>query len=105
MTTVKQIMDLPEYAKVLPYVSELFGVYQPLLGWESNLIDKRFKEGFQNDKPFLLEKLKNEFASLVDIRYNENSQIDIQIRPGALEGEKSHLFDRVVLEKVDIYHN
>ena len=30
-------LDLDQFAGVLPYPTELFGVYQPLLGWESNL--------------------------------------------------------------------
>jgi len=38
MTTVKRITDLTKYASVLPYASEMFGVYQPLLGWKSKRI-------------------------------------------------------------------
>jgi hypothetical protein len=100
LTTVKRITDLTKFASVLPYASEMFGVYQPLLGWKSKRIEKRFKEGFQNDKPSILEKLKRESAGLVDIKYNSDNQIDIQLRPGVLEGGKSRSFDSVVLEKV-----
>lgn len=100
MTTVKRITDLTQYAFVLPYASEMFGVYQPLLGWKSKRIEERFNQGFQNDKPFLLEKLKREFAAIVDIKYKENNQVDIQISPGVLEGGKIRSFDSVVLERV-----
>ncbi|MGA9188732.1 MAG: hypothetical protein WB014_09300 [Methanosarcina sp.] len=100
MTSVKRITDLTVYTSVLPYASELFGVYQPLLGWKSKRIDKRFKEGFQRDKPFILDKLNREFADLVDIKYQENGQIDIQIKPGVLRGGKLRPFDSVVLEQV-----
>ncbi|MGI5951069.1 MAG: hypothetical protein ACOX61_04385, partial [Brooklawnia sp.] len=31
-----------EYKGILPYASELFGVYQPLLGWKSRLIQQRY---------------------------------------------------------------
>jgi hypothetical protein len=100
MSTVKRITDLTAYTSVLPYASELFGVYQPLLGWKSKRIDERFKEGFQNDKPFLLDKLKREFADVVDIKYLEGGQVNIQIRPGVLRGGKLRPFDSVVLERV-----
>lgn len=42
MTTVRRIGDLADYATVLPYASEMFGVYQPLLGWKSKRIEDRF---------------------------------------------------------------
>jgi hypothetical protein len=63
MTTVKGITELTEHSGVLPYASEMFGVYQPLLGWKSKRIEQRFKEGYKNDKPQLLNKLKREFAA------------------------------------------
>lgn len=31
-----------DYEGILPYASELFGIYQPLLGWKSRLTSKRF---------------------------------------------------------------
>jgi hypothetical protein len=37
--------SLNDYKGILPYASELFGIYQPLLGWKSRLIAKRY-EGF-----------------------------------------------------------
>lgn len=36
---------MEDYKGILPYASELFGIYQPLLGWKSRLIAKRY-EGF-----------------------------------------------------------
>ncbi|MEA2781757.1 MAG: hypothetical protein QOK29_3301, partial [Rhodospirillaceae bacterium] len=35
MSANKRITDLTDYVSVLPYASELFGVYQPLIGWRS----------------------------------------------------------------------
>lgn len=32
-----------DYKGILPYASELFGIYQPLLGWRSNIILKRYE--------------------------------------------------------------
>src|SRR5262245_57211927 len=100
MATVKRITDLPAYTSVLPYASELFGVYQPLLGWKSRRIDERYKEGFRNDKPFVLERLKREFADLVEISYLEGGQVAIRIRPGKLRAGKLRRFGSVVLDRV-----
>jgi hypothetical protein len=36
-----------DYKGILPYASELFGIYQPLLGWRSSLTGKRF-DRFRN---------------------------------------------------------
>jgi len=32
-----------DYKGILPYASELFGIYQPLLGWKSQIIRKRYE--------------------------------------------------------------
>ncbi len=39
---------------------------------------------------------------LVDIQYLENSQINIQIRPGVLNGGKIRPFDSIVLERISL---
>ena len=44
MPTNKRITDLSDYTSILPYASELFGVYQPLIGWKSKRILKRMKQ-------------------------------------------------------------
>lgn len=36
--------SIDEYKGILPYASELFGIYQPLLGWKSRLIAKRYEK-------------------------------------------------------------
>ncbi|HEY0346659.1 MAG TPA: hypothetical protein VGC60_00770 [Pyrinomonadaceae bacterium] len=100
MTTVKRITDLTDYTGVLPYASEMFGIYQPLLGWKSKRIEQRFKDGYKNDKPYLLDKLKRELTAIVDIKYGENQQVSITIKPGVLAGGKIRSFDSVVLDKI-----
>lgn len=37
--------DIEKYKGVPPYASELYGVYQPLLGWQSNLTKKWIQHG------------------------------------------------------------
>ncbi len=100
MTTVKRITDLTDYTSVLPYASEMFGVYQPLLGWKSKRVEQRLRDGYQNDKRQLLETLKRRFAPLVDITYGENQQVRIDVDPGVLVGGKLRQFDSIVLLKI-----
>src|SRR5688572_28030751 len=45
MATNKRITDLTDYTSVLPYASELFGVYQPLIGWKSKRMIQRMNKG------------------------------------------------------------
>jgi hypothetical protein len=37
-------IDFAKFQGSLPYSSELFGVYQPLLGWKSRRIKRRYKQ-------------------------------------------------------------
>ena len=39
-------IDLTKFTETLPYASELFGIYQPLLGWKAKRIVKRINLGF-----------------------------------------------------------
>ncbi|WP_333878193.1 hypothetical protein [Methylobacter sp.] len=100
MATNKKLTDLIDYTSVLPYASEIFGIYQPLIGWKSKRIEHRFNQGFHKDKIRLLEKLKQQFIGLVDIHYDDDCQVRIQIKPGMLETGKLKAFDSIVLEKV-----
>src|SRR5215204_3829119 len=100
MATPKRITDLTDYTSVLPYASEMFGVYQPLLGWRSKRIEERFLGGFQGDKVQLLDRLRKEFVGLVNITYKDSTSVDIQIKPGALLNKKFMAFDSIVLDQI-----
>lgn len=100
MTIVKRITDLSNYTTVLPYSSELFGVYQPLIGWKSKRIMERFKKGLDNDKAKLLSRFKTSFAGLVDIRHKDNQQIELKLKPGALEAGKLRSYDSILLQQL-----
>jgi hypothetical protein len=100
---VKRIIDLTEYTTVLPYASEMFGIYQPLLGWKSKRIEERFKAGFESDKTSIMGRLKTEFAGLVNVTYSSmNFPVSIQIKPGALETGKIRSFDSLVLHLISL---
>lgn len=49
MPTNKRVTDLTDYKSVLPYASEMFGVYQPMIGWKSKRILQRMNKGITFD--------------------------------------------------------
>ena len=99
MTTVKRIANLANYTGVLPYASEMFGVYQPLLGWKSKRIEQRLAQGFENDRSQLIERLKRDYHAIVDIK-SEDGQLGFDIKPGIIAGGKIRTFDSIVLKKI-----
>jgi hypothetical protein len=99
MPSNKRLADLTSYASVLPYDSEMFGVYQPLLGWRSQRTEERFQKGFAKDKAALLGRLKAEFTGLVDVSYAAN-KVDLSLRPGILSGGKARAYDSVLLDEL-----
>ena len=87
MATNKRLTDLTQYKSVLPYASEIFGVYQPLIGWKGKRNIKRFIS-----KPILLpykptENIKVELHENIEketIRFNEYLKINNDSRAGKL---------------------
>jgi hypothetical protein len=100
MATVKRITDLTPYGSVLPYASEMFGVYQPLLGWKSKRIQERVRQGYENDRQLALEKLTRQFVGLVEVTRRDDNELDIKIREGALQAGILRAYDSVVLREL-----
>jgi hypothetical protein len=76
MATNKRITDLTDYTSVLPYASEIFGVYQPMIGWKSKRMTQRFASGIRAEN---LSKFRDILAryegvasvNLMDIARNQ----------------------------------
>jgi hypothetical protein len=100
MASPKRVADLVDYTAVLPYDSELFGIYQPLLGWKSKRIASRFDAGYDNDRRSLLERFGRQFSGLIDVTYGERCEVKIKVRPGAATAAGLRTFDSVLLEKL-----
>ena len=98
MTIVKRPTQLGAYASVLPYASELSGVYQPLLGWKSGQIEDRFREGFSAIVRFD-RAAQTAFRRARGARSAENGQITIEISPGMAKDGKLRTFDSVLHER------
>jgi hypothetical protein len=41
-------IDLEKFAHTLPYASENFGIYQPMLGWRAKRVVERIKNGLHS---------------------------------------------------------
>src|SRR5688572_2013116 len=69
---MKKISDLLRYKEILPFDSEIFGVYQPMIGWRSRRIRERIDRGFRVDRfkaaRSLYERLNPQFEMKVDER-------------------------------------
>ena len=100
MAAPKRLTDLIDYTAVLPYASELFGIYQPLLGWKSKRMADRFDRGFNKDKLHLLERLKTQFAGQVEFHYDGDMLGRVHIKPGALDARAQKPVDSVLLEQL-----
>lgn len=104
MSTVKRITDLTKYTTVLPYASELFGVYQPLLGWKSKRLEKRFDKGLRRDKNKILSSLTNQFKANVNL-IMDNKELTIDIKPGVLKEKFLRNNESIIMEKIGIELN
>ena len=64
---MKRIRNMQDYKDVLPYSSEIFGIYQPLLGWKSKRIAKRNETGYTGFRERILAtvaaRLKPEYTA------------------------------------------
>jgi hypothetical protein len=98
--TLKKVVSLIDFKNILPYDSELFGVYQPLLGWKSKRIEERFQSGFLQDRGELLGKLRALFQgsytiSNPDGRLSKVERIGLGQRKSAVKS-----FDIILLSAI-----
>jgi len=69
MPTNKRITDLTDYTSVLPYASEMFGVYQPMIGWKSKRLAKRLSQGIVDKQNALLQGLAKQFVGVATSKF------------------------------------
>jgi hypothetical protein len=87
MTAIKRITDLSDYTSVLPYASEPFGVYQPLLGWRSKRRVRRINVGVNAERRGRLLALGRHFEGRVEVTFNEAGYVtDGRMEPGVPRG-------------------
>jgi hypothetical protein len=66
MPAIKRITDLTDFTSVLPYASEMFGVYQPMIGWRSKRRKQRFSLGVEQNRGSLLQRFAQGFEGVMD---------------------------------------
>lgn len=88
---MKKNNDFSQYTNVLPYASEIFGVYQPLLGWKSKRTKKRFERGFSNDISYAFDSLYKRFKGKFEFALNEDRTLkEIRLLETASLNEARH---------------
>ncbi len=98
---IKRITDLMAYTSVLPYASELFGIYQPLLGWKSKRMIERFESGFEKDRAAMARALARQFAGIATVAFQGGNALKIALSPGTLQPHARRMsFDSLVLESI-----
>ena len=85
---MKRTTDLSQYESILPYASEIFGVYQPMLGWRAKRMARRWERGFSVDLSHAFESLYKKFKG------NFEFTLDEQLRHGSLASRCSRAGQR-----------
>src|SRR5689334_7521089 len=67
MPTNQRITDLTDYSYVLPYASEMFGVYQPMIGWRSRRMARRYGV----DRQALLQSFASNYSGVADTSFSK----------------------------------
>jgi hypothetical protein len=101
MAANKRLQDLTDYKSVLPYASELFGVYQPLIGWKSARKIKRIKDAVHVENIALLARLGGNLASTAAIDFTNDHILRAPgLKPAGLAGPRLANHDSVVLRQI-----
>jgi hypothetical protein len=95
-----RLSDLTDYKGVRPYASEIFGVYQPLLGWRSKRIEGRIQQGSRQRFSDLLRHAMVTLQPRVEVKFDpEDKGLQVEeLRPGAPTGKPA--FAGAVVDEV-----
>ncbi|EEM14020.1 MULTISPECIES: hypothetical protein [Bacillus] len=101
MSNIKRITDLFAYKSVLPYASELFGVYHSLIGWNSKRKHDRIKKNTDNDYKSLFSRLGPYLEDDITIDFNDDCTISApNLGPAGFAGPKLIPQDSIVLQQI-----
>lgn len=82
MSAPRATYDFNSYKGILPYASELFGVYQPLLGWKSKRQNRRLARGLAADPIHVLTQLAHAYVPQLTIEVERNRLLVKDFSPG-----------------------
>jgi hypothetical protein len=82
---LKKASNLSAFKNILPYASEIFGVYQPLLGWKSKRSSEWFDQGRRTYIRVMLNQLLNRYRGVYKVLNREQYIYRVEaIYPGEL---------------------
>lgn len=70
---MKKITNYDQFKNILPYASEMFGVYQPLIGWKSKRKLERNRKGINNERSSLITQLAKNFEGKAQLFLNDGN--------------------------------
>lgn len=99
---MNKISNIKEFKYRLPYASELFGVYQPLLGWKSKRIQKRITKGFYIDKAKMMNVAYSRCKGEYKVNLDEDFTFDriANINVGEIVNT-THNFDTILMQEIE----
>jgi hypothetical protein len=99
---MKKVTDLSPYTYILPYASEIFGVYQPMLGWRSQRLRGRIDKGFANDTSRIFDALYGSFDGRFELELHDDRSLK-QIRmltPASAQSSRPRVSGSLVLDSI-----
>ena len=99
---MKRTTDLSRYESILPYASEIFGVYQPMLGWRAKRMARRWERGFSVDQARAFEALYRKFKGQFEFTLDERQSMAriAKLEPAALSASETRFGGSFVMERI-----
>jgi hypothetical protein len=81
--------NLDRFKSILPYASEMFGVYQPMIGWRSKRQLKRTADSQLSTREPLIAQLADRYSGNVNVKFNADHYPELRsIEPGTLAARR-----------------
>lgn len=74
---MKKITDYSQFQTILPYASEIFGVYQPLIGWNSKRTLDWVQKGKLSERRNLIAEIAKYYRGVSEIRFDANHRAEL----------------------------
>ncbi len=82
---MRATQDYERFKAILPYASEIFGVYQPMIGWKSKRQLDRVHKGQKSDRDRLVAAIAGKYMGLVDLSFNADNYPQLaRLQPGVI---------------------
>jgi hypothetical protein len=95
-----RLSDLTGYKGVLPYASEIFGIYQPLLGWKSARAHRRIEVGTSARFGDLLRRALETLHPAVHAEFNLSDRLLRVTELGPAVATAKPMFSGIVVDQV-----